>query len=140
MTMQRDGRYSAKIDPHLRDALADAPDDTILHAVMVLDPDADNEESGEPDLHPSAFPSRAAWRRALLARREQQLARDTGRTVDALRDLCLRPRGGTVGRTVVVEGTARHIRASLELPGVLHASLDRSIALDHPQPRSRNVR
>lgn len=138
--MQPDERYSAKVDPRLRDALADAPDRAIIRAVMILGPDERDEEPSEPDPHPSAFPSRAAWRRALLARREQQLARDTGRTVDALRDLCLQPRGGTVGRTVVVEGTARRILASLELPGVLHASLDQSIAVDHPHPRSRRAR
>ena len=140
MTMQLNERYIAKIDSLLRDALADAPDDAILRAVMVLGPDEGSEGASEPDLHPSAFPSRVAWRQALIARREQQLARETGRTVDALRDLCLRPCGGTIGRTVVVEGTAQHILTSLELPGVLHASLDRPIAVTHPHPQSQNAR
>ncbi len=53
-------------------------------------------------------------------------------SVDALRALCLQPQGGANGRTVVVEGQARHILKSLSLPGVRHASLDRSIALARP--------
>lgn len=132
--MHMDERHLTKIDPSLGDALTDAPSGAILRAVLVLGADEHDERSGEPALPPSAFPSRAAWRQALLARRHQQLAHETGRTVEALRGLGLQPHGGTAGRTVVVEGSAQQLLTALDLPGVRHASLDRSIALA-PPPR-----
>ncbi len=127
--MQLDERYIAKIDLPLRDALADAPDGTILRAIMVLGTDTESERRDERLPQPSQYSSRVAWRQALIEERQHQLVREIGRTIDALRELCLKPRGGTTGHTVVVEGSAQQLLRSLDLPGVQHVSLDQPIAL-----------
>jgi len=105
--------------------------------MMRLGPD---EQDGDvdQDLRPDQFPSRAAWREALIERRKAQVAHDIGSTLQALRDLSFKVGGGTTSRTVVVEGTAQNILASLELPGVRHASLDRPIQLAEGRDRTKS--
>ena len=128
-----------KTDPLLQDALRQAGEDEILRAVMLLGPadGGDNEEKGwvgqEPD--PSQFPSRKAYRQALIEQRQSQLAGDIGQTVEALQELSLAPRGGKISRVVVVEGQTHQILTALDLPGVQHASLDQPIELTESSRR-----
>lgn len=137
--MKLDKRHTEKIDPLLRDALRRAEEKEILRTVMVLGPESKDAEKGlrEQELDPSQFPSRVEYRQALIKHRQAKLADDIGDTLQALRDLSLTPRGGTISRAVVVEGSARQILASLDLPGVRHASLDRPIQLVEPRRRRR---
>ena len=121
-------RHVAKTDPRLEDTLKHAQEDENIRAIVVLEPDAPTNRV-DKKLHPSQFSSRQAWREALIEQRENQLAGEIGSTLEELEKLSLKPRGGKVGRAVVVEGPARDIAASLDLPGVIHASLDRPIDL-----------
>lgn len=117
-----------KADPSLRDKLQRAPGDETIRVVMVLG----NDESGlrlEDQPHPSQYPTRTAWREALIQRRRLQVAGKIGDTLEDLRRLSLNPQGGSLGTVVVVEGPASKIAKSLELPGVRHATLDMAIGL-----------
>ncbi len=126
--MKLDGRHVAKTDPFLEDTLKRAREDESIRAVIIVEPDAP-PDSGDREPHPSEYPSRRAWREALIERRESRLADEIEGTIEELRKLSLKPRGGKMGRAVVVEGSARDIAASLELPGITHATLDRRIGL-----------
>lgn len=123
-----DEKRVAKTDPLLEETLKHARGDENIRAVVVLS-SVEPTSRVDQEPHPSQFPSRQAWRKALINRRESQLSGEIGGTLEELRNLSLKPRGGTVGRAVVVEGPARDIAASLDLPGVRHASLDRTIEL-----------
>lgn len=138
--MKLNKRHLEKIDPLLQDALRRAEGDEVLRAVVVLGPENfDAEKDGvSKELAPAQFPSRQDYRKALITRRQSQLAEDISDTLQKLLALSLTPRGGTISRTVVVEGPARQILTSLELPGVRHASLDQPISLI--KPHSRNWR
>ena len=125
--MKLNDTYLEKTDPLLRSALEHASDGDMLRAVLLLNQVEDPDSAEE--LRPDQFPSRQAWREALIARRADQLTGDLTGTLQALEGLSLQPRGGTLGRTVVVEGPARQILTSLSLPGVRHASLDQPIHL-----------
>jgi hypothetical protein len=126
--MKIDERHVSKTDPLLEDTLKHAREDENIRAVMVLGSDKPTSRI-DKELHPSQFPSRQAWRKALVEQHESQLEHEIGGTLEKLRRLSLKPRGGQIGRAVVVEGPAANIAASLTLPGVEHASLDRSIEL-----------
>jgi hypothetical protein len=120
---------ASKIDPLLREKLQSARGNETIRVIMILGNDAEHSSSRYRMPSPSQFSSRTAWRNALIERRRGQLADDIGSTLQRLRQLSLRPQGGTLGHTVVVEGPIRSIAKSLELPGVRHASLDRPIEL-----------
>ena len=121
-------RHVAKTDPRLEDTLKHAQEDENIRAIVVLEP-VRPANRVDKKLHPSQFSSRQAWRQALIEQRENQLAGEIGGTLEELEKLSLKPRGGKIGRAVVVEGPARDIAASLDLPGVIHASLDHPIDL-----------
>ena len=135
--MKLSERHIAKTDDLLRDALEAATGEETICAVMVLAPDAE-ERAAEgvetPSVpQPSEFPSRAAYRQALIERRQAATRHGIGKTKQDLANLSLNPRGGEIGATVVVEGPASRVLASLDLPGVRHASLDRRIDLVKPR-------
>lgn len=139
--MKVDNKYSSKTDPLLQQALSNAEEREILRAVMVIGAESPNSEnhcaqSEEPHIDPSQFSSRLDYRKALIAHRQSQVSDDMHDVLQALRDLSLSPRGGTMGKTVVVEGPAAQILASLELPSVLHASLDQEVNLIEPYDTS----
>lgn len=124
-------RFTRKLDERLQQALAAAKDDDRLRVVMVLAEQGRGAERGsEPD--PAAFSSRSAYRQAMLKQRGEQIARDTQATKAALEKLDLAVRGGTAGRTVVVDGAAKQILASLALDGVSHVALDQRLGLIEP--------
>ena len=122
--------YLAKADPLLRDALQNADENEILRCLMLLGPK--EAEAKVQELDPSQFPSRLAYRKALIAQRQYFLADQIGDALKALQALSLKPRGGEISMTVVVEGTARQLWAALALPSVRHATLDRVIRLSKP--------
>jgi hypothetical protein len=123
-----------KADPVLREALKQAKGDERLRAVMVLASGEGKSPDGtDESIRPGQFPSRSGYRKALIAQREQQLMADLGATMSALEALSLNVRGGKTSPTVVVEGLAREILSSLELPGVRHASLDQPLELIAPR-------
>lgn len=123
--------YLAKTDLLLHDALENANGDEILRCLMLLGGQDASVASQELDL--SQFPSRQAYREALIAQRQELLARQTSHTRKALQALSLKPRGGDISMIVVVEGTACQIFAALALPGIRHATLDRVIQLSKPR-------
>jgi len=126
-----------KVDTRLRDALEGASGDERLRAVVLLRGGGDGRDGTGPEPDPSDFATREAYRRALIDWRSSHTARQIGGTVEALRRLELAPRGGAIGRTVVVEGPARRLLAALDLSGVEHATLDRP--LEGPRPRRPKV-
>jgi hypothetical protein len=65
-----------KADPLLEKALKEAEEDDVLRCVMVLGPDREDggEQSVSPEVHPSDFPSKRAFREALIEQRQHQLA------------------------------------------------------------------
>ena len=126
--MKLNERHIAKTDPLLGDRLEHAREDENIRAVMILGPE-ETSSSVHKELHPSQFPSRQAWREALVEQRKSQLEDEIGGTLKELRELALKPQGGKISQAVVVEGPAANIAASLDLPGVRHASLDREITL-----------
>lgn len=132
--MKLSERQIEKMDPLLLDALRRAQGDEVIRAVMVLGPESGDtkREDVSQALNPARFPSHEVYRRALIAKRKNQLVLRLCDTLRALSELSLTPRGGTTSRAVVVEGTAHQILTSLELPGVSHASLDRPIGLIEP--------
>ncbi|MGB0384424.1 MAG: hypothetical protein ACPGWR_06325 [Ardenticatenaceae bacterium] len=125
--------YLAKTDPLLRDALQNADRNEILGCLMLLGPKEGEAKVIEQELEPSQFPSRLAYRKALIAQRQEFLKEQIGDTLKALQALSLKPRGGEISMTVVVEGTARQLWAALALPTVRHATLDRVIRLSKPR-------
>lgn len=129
-----------KVDPLLEEALQQGGGGDIrLRALLLLGPE---EGEGAPSAggddappKPSGYASRAAYRADLIAYQRKKNLDSIGVTIERLKSLSLDPRGGSSSRTVVVEGTPVQIRASLSLPGVLHASLDRSMSLIEPRHR-----
>lgn len=132
-------RHIKKVDSLLLDALMRAQGDEVIRAVMLLGPEHEETEKRgvSQTLDPTQFPSREAYRRALIAKRKSQLTPHLRDTLRALSELSLTPRGGTVSRAVMVEGPAHQILTSLELPGVCHASLDRPVELIGPRRSGR---
>jgi hypothetical protein len=126
--MKLNERHIAKTDPLLEDTLKHARGDENIRAVMIVGPE-EPTSSVHKQPHPSQFPSRQAWRDALVKRRKGQIEGKVGDTLKQLRELSLNPQGGKISQAVVVEGPAANIAASLDLPGVRHASLDRELAL-----------
>jgi hypothetical protein len=122
----------AKADPLLREALQKAGGGEVLRAVLVLRSEPKEGEGPEPS--PAAYPSRAEYRRALIERQRQRLKEgEVGRTVRELEGMDLKPRGGGLLATVVVEGPADQVAAALELPGVVRGDLDRPVHLVNPR-------
>jgi len=129
--MKLDKRHIDKIDVLLEDALLNARGDELLKVVIVLDSQRANRETLSQQLSqqpkPSEFPNRNAWREALIAQRQTQLAKAIGDQIQGLKDLSLTTRGGITTNILVVEGAARQILRALELPGVSHASLNQPL-------------
>ncbi len=129
--------HIAKIEDLLCNALKEAEGNEVIRAVMVLGPLGREPRHEEAPPEVLKFSSRTAYRQALIEDRQVKIGQAIGETWRQLADLKLNPRGGKVGRTVVVEGPAQKILASLELPGVQHASLDRCIGLVAPRGRKQ---
>jgi hypothetical protein len=129
--MKLNNKHLQKIDFPLKQALQNGKEDQILRAVIVLGSEniEDNNVSVSPELDPRQYFSRQDYRRAMIEQRQSQLADEIGKTLKELQDLRLAPRGGNIGRMVVVQGTARQILNSLELPGVRRAALDHPITI-----------
>ncbi len=139
--MKLDQEQIVKIDPQLRRALERPEQDRVLRAVMQLAPmDRPLGAEGESAaLNPSDFPSPKAYREHLIALRQNRVAQDLARVIKKLSDLSLDVRGGKVGYTVVVQGAASKIAASLKLTAVRHASLDQPLELIRSGGRVDNV-
>jgi predicted unusual protein kinase regulating ubiquinone biosynthesis (AarF/ABC1/UbiB family) len=138
--MKIEEKQIEKADPLLQEALKRANGDEILRAIMLLGPESDSEQNHteeEPD--PEQFPNRAAYRQALINNQQSQISRQLSDIIQDLQARSLTLFGGTISPTVVVEGAAREILRSLDLPGVRHASLDRVIQLHEPSRAKRKA-
>lgn len=119
-----------KADRALRRALEQAAPDEVLRAVLQL---VVQNSGGTDPPDPGDFPSRVAYREALIRRRYEALAGQIDPTTEALRRLDLSPQSmGSTPALVVIEGTAARIRSALRLPSVRHASLDRPLPVVAP--------
>ncbi len=132
--------HAEKIDKLLRKTLLEAEGTEVVRAVMVLGQLNNEQRRGPAPPTPTQFSSRTDYRRALIESRQVEVGRIIGKTRQKLSELNLNPRGGKVGHTVVVEGRAEQILASLELPGVRHASLDQRVGLVTPDRGKRTLR
>ncbi len=113
----------AKIDRSLQSVLQTAPSDDRLRVIMELA--ASDDPNDAPD--PSQFESRVAYRRALIERQSAAHASAQAPIREKLAELGLDLKGGRLGRTLVVEGPVSGVLASLKLPEVHRAMLDREI-------------
>lgn len=131
--MQLDEKYIAKIDPLMEEALRQARGDEEMIAIMSLD--LKKPLVKEP-FHPKEFPTYEDYRKTLIEYRQKEFAEGLGDTLQELRNLSLKIlTGGTISRTLAVEGTARQILQALELPEVRHATIEQMIGLPHIAPR-----
>jgi len=141
--MKLNKRHIDKIDVLLEDALLNARGDELLKVVIVLDSQRANRETLSQQLSqqpkPSEFPNRTAWRKALIAQQQTQLAKAIGDQIEGLKDLSLTTHGGITTNIVVVEGAARQILRALELPGVSHASLNQPLVILFPDVSAETV-
>jgi len=124
--MKVEEQIAQKVDPELLRALHDAAGHEILRTVMVLGDDS-KPAPETPSIDPSRFATRSDYQRALRSRQQEQVKGAVRPVQKQLEQLDLKTRGGEFSRSVVVEGPAQQILASLELPGVQHASLDQSL-------------
>ncbi|MFN5895632.1 MAG: NACHT domain-containing protein, partial [Dolichospermum sp.] len=125
----------SKIDPLLEEFLMNARGDEKMRVLMILgDENQLSNNQALPMLEPGNFPSPIAYRQALIERRKNQLSEVIGNTIQELRNLSLKPLGGTMSRVVVVEGSATDILNSLELSGVNNVSLDQLVGLPEVAP------
>lgn len=129
--MELDARLVAKIDPLLQELLSQAKGEEEIRAIVVLDADA--VQVGRV-LSPSEFPSRQAYREALLAQRREQMGGALAETLHQLRALSLKTTGDAVSPVVMVEGSAKQWLQALTLPGVRHANLDQLIGAPQIAP------
>jgi len=125
--------HITKIDPDFLDKLLHAKTDEVLRVAMTLEPDPKSGQNlNLPLLEPSQFPSRSAYRKALIEQQQTHLAATLSTTIQELQQLSLKIYGGTTSRVILVEGTAQQILKSLELPRVNHASFDQVIKIQPP--------
>jgi hypothetical protein len=129
-----------KADEALRETLAKAGGKERVRAILHLDtPPSAAPAADPPAPRPETFRSREDYRRAVVQHRSKELAKDQGPTIQKLRDLSLAVRGGSLGRTVVVEGDAENLANGLALPGVCEAHLDQDIELIEPVRPGRKI-
>lgn len=126
----------SKADESLRRTLKSAKKDAVLRAVLVLERDSEGlgnvDADPKPAVRPTQFSSRVDYRKALIERQASRNSAETGSTIDQLKELSLKVRGGKLTRAVVVEGSAAMIAKALKLRGVRSATLDQK--LDAPRP------
>ncbi len=118
-----------KSDPLLVSALEKAKPNEQLRIIAKLSTGGKTEPRIEEFVAPARFTSRSAYRAHLIEKRKRRLAENHDETRQSLKNLSLEIKGGKLSKVVVLEGGARQILSSLELPGIAHASLDRRIDL-----------
>ena len=117
-----------KIDLLLKEALSKVQEneDKLIRVSLLLDK---VEPKVDSLLSPSKFPSRQAYRKALIEQRRFQINEALGDTIQSLKELSLKTVSDNISSVIVVEGQADQILKALEIPGVCHASLDRLISI-----------
>lgn len=120
----------SKVDEHLLGELRNAKGDEKITVCMSI-VRAVEWSSEAPE--PSQYPDRVAWRRALIAFRQQEVRESISDVLEQLRAMELQILGGNVSHMVVVLGTAQRIAEALSLQRVGRAVLDQP--LSPPRPR-----
>lgn len=129
-----------KADDALRETLEKAGGKDRVRAILHLDTEPSAAPAkGPPAPRPESFDSREGYRRAITQHRSKELDQHQGPTIQKLKDLSLSVHGGTLGRTVVVEGNAENLADGLALPGVCEAHLDQEIELIAPVRTGRKI-
>lgn len=100
----------------------------VSKAVIVLNL-PETESSPSKGLRPHDFPSRKAYRQALIEQRTSAIARSLCEVKSALRELSLQVIGGTTSNVVVVEGPDKQIRKARDIEGVLQVIVDQPVLL-----------
>jgi hypothetical protein len=118
-----------KADDSLRLALMNAKPDDRLQAIVVL---TSEPEGIKPAIDPGEYPTRAAYREAMIQKRAVELREAHAPTVKAIEKLGVVVRGGTLGRTIVLNGPARNLLEALGLPGIQAATLDQPMSIRLP--------
>lgn len=120
----------AKLDDELVARLEAADGGERIRAIVSLGKDREPRAAvaAGSSLDPRRFSSRRDYRAALIEKQKSAVRESIGSTLDELRQLELDLLGGTTTQTVVVEGPASVLAASLDLSGVRHAELDREVA------------
>lgn len=133
--MKLSREQETKVDQPLLESLSHEGGDRLIRVIMTLRADDTEDQSaqGPEDVQPSKYGSRESYRAALIERQRKLMALQLEQTRHSLESLALCVRGGKLGRTVVVEGSAKQIASSLELPGVERVRLDIEIGLIEPR-------
>lgn len=128
--MKLDQKQVEKMAPLLHNVLKYANGDEVLRAILFITSesrDAEEDHVDNQELDPAQFPSRETYRQALIAQRQSQFDKELNHILQALQDLSLTSRANIISRSVVVEGSAYKILASLNLPDVCYATLDQPL-------------
>jgi hypothetical protein len=117
--------------PALRAALEQSRPSDVVRAILLLHQPGPVVEP-EPPPNPTAFPSRNAYRAALIERQERAAETAIRPILEHLRRLELHPRGGKLN-AVLVEGPVDQFLEALDLPQVSQALPDERLTT--PTPR-----
>ncbi len=131
--MRVNPKLNKKIDPRLQKTMSEATENgqEIIRVIMQLK--AQRKSTAQKQLDPHDFPTRIAYRTALIEQQQQHVGEQTDKILQELKSLSLTTQGGTISPVVVVQGRTRDIMKALELPDVLHASLDQYIGIFEPR-------
>jgi len=122
-----DFKSSAKADPLLKEKLESSSPDEVARVILTLSvPD-----SPRRGIRVAVRTTTSNDRSKLIEARRRRLIGNAD-TLQKLRDLGLKPQGGQVTSTVVIEGRLADIEKALELPAVCRAALDRVLDLIRP--------
>ncbi|MCF0068868.1 hypothetical protein LZD49_00205 [Dyadobacter sp. CY261] len=122
-------QQAAKIDSSLRDRLETAEREDLLRTVVVLN--SANERRSEPfSPHPANFPTRQAYRQALINNKKNAVEHEFGDIKERLRAHSLILKGGNLTNLLIVEGHAEDIVTVLAWPEIKSMSLDQPLTRD----------
>jgi ATP-dependent Lon protease len=120
--------HLTKIDALLQETLEPAERDDVIRVIMILDSTNKNVKNYAEHVHNAIqHHSRQNYREYLIAKRLEKLDNEFGEAFDALQNLSLNFKKGTLAKAIVVEGTVGSILAALELQCISYVYSDKEI-------------
>ena len=118
----------AKIAPDLVKSLVDAGEHSVLHVILTLRMRSRFRKE-EKTLHPKDFENHAEYRKAAIAAQRYRISEAVGSTLERLKQMNLKVKGGQTSSVVVAEGAAHDVIKAIELDAIEHADVDREIGI-----------
>jgi hypothetical protein len=120
----------SKVTVDLVSALRAAGPQQRMRIVVRLGPASDADATA-PAPSPGDYPSREAWRNALIERQRSSVARKHGQTIEDIRRQGVEVlAGGSLSTTLVLEGSSASIVKALQFRDVVHADIDRKLSVE----------